>query len=254
MTKISEIYDAINEIAPFDTQMSWDKSGFSVGNIDDKVKTVVMALDITDKVIDFAIEKGAKLIITHHPLLFDPIKKLMSNDLVYKLAQNGIHTIGAHTNWDSAEQGVNYVLARLLGLQNIEPLTVENEPAPLAKIGDLPREMTAEEFIAMAKNVLNAGNITYTPGREKIKRVAVIGGGGGEFFEACAKAGADVLLTGDAGYHNYLGAYKTGIMLATAGHYETEYPSIAALRDILAEKFPKTEFLTTQNDYILSYC
>ncbi len=254
MTKIREIYDAINELAPFDTQMNWDKSGFSVGDIESEAKTVIMALDITDKVIDFAVEKQAQLIITHHPLLFDPIKKLMSTDLVYRLVQNEIHTIGAHTNWDSAMLGVNYVLANLLGLQNIEPLNVEGEPAPLARIGDLPTEMTEEEFIGMAKKALNAGNITYTKGNGKIKRVAVIGGGGGDFWKACAEAGADALLTGDAGYHNYLGAHKAGIMLATAGHYETEYPAIAALRDILAEKFPETEFITTQNDYILGYC
>ncbi len=254
MTKIRDIYDAINEIAPFDTQMSWDKSGFSVGNIEDETETVVMALDVTDRVIDLAAEKGAKLIITHHPLLFDPIKKLMNTDLVYRLAQSGIHTIGAHTNWDSAKQGVNHVLANLINLRNVEPLTVENEPAPLARIGDLPHEMTAEEFVATVKVALNAGNITYTKNRKTVKKVAVIGGGGGEFFDACAKAGADALLTGDAGYHNYLGAYKAGIMLATAGHYETEYPAIAALRDILAEKFPETEFITTQNDYILGYC
>ncbi len=254
MTKIKDIYEAINELAPFDTQMDWDKSGFSVGNIDTEAKTVVMALDITDEVIDFAIEKKAQLIVTHHPLLFNPIKKLMSTDLVYRLVQNGIHTIGAHTNWDSAMLGVNYVLAKLLNLQNIEPLTVENEPAPLARIGDLPEEMAAEEFIAMAKKSLNAGNITYTKGKEKIKRVAVIGGGGGDFWKACADNGADALLTGDSGYHNYLGAHKEGIMLATAGHYETEYPAIVALRDILAEKFPDTEFITTQNDYILGYC
>lgn len=254
MATIKDIYEFINELAPFDTQMEWDKSGFSVGDIETEAKTVVMSLDITDKVIDFAAQKGAQLIITHHPLIFNPIKKIMSTDLVYRLVRNGIHTIGAHTNWDSAALGVNHVLANLLGLENIEPLTVENEPAPLARIGDLPEEMDGEEFIAMAKKALNAGNITYTKGKERIKRVAVIGGGGGEYWEACAKAGADVLLTGDTGYHHYLGAQKAGIMLATAGHYETEYPAIAALRDILAEKFPETEFITTQNDYILGYC
>ncbi len=254
MTKIKEIYEAINELAPFETQMDWDKSGFSVGDIEAEAKIVVMALDITDEVIDFAIEKQAQLIVTHHPLIFNPIKRLLSTDYVYRLAQNGIQTIGAHTNWDSAALGVNNVLAVLLNLKNVESVTVENEPAPMARIGDLPKEMEEEEFIEYAKNAINAGNITYTKGKGKIKRVAVIGGGGGEYYGACAEHGADVLLTGDSGYHHYLGAHKAGIMLATAGHYETEYPAIAALRDILAEKFPETEFITTQKDYILGYC
>ncbi len=254
MTKIKDIYNAINELAPFDTQMDWDKSGFSVGDIEREVEMVVMSLDITDEVIDFAIEKQAQLIVTHHPLIFNPIKKLLSTDLVYRLAQNGIQAIGAHTNWDSAALGVNYVLAKLLNLQNVESITVEDESVPLARIGDLPQEMEGAEFIEYAKKAIGAKNITYTKGKGKIKKVAVIGGGGGEYYGACASKGADALLTGDTGYHHYLGAHKAGIMLATAGHYETEYPAIAALRDILAEKFPETEFITTQNDYILGYC
>ncbi len=251
---IKDIYSAINELAPFDTQMDWDKSGFSVGDFETEVKTVVMALDITDEVIDFAIEKQAQLIITHHPLIFNPIKRLMSTDYVYRLAQNGIQAIGAHTNWDSAERGVNYILASLLNLQNVEAITVDDEPAPLVRIGNLPKEMDEAEFIEYAKKAINAGNITYTKGKGKIKRVAVIGGGGGEYYGVCAEHGADVLLTGDSGYHHYLGAHKAGIMLATAGHYETEFPAIKALGEILAEKFPETEFITTQKDYILGYC
>ncbi len=254
MTKITDIFDAINELAPFDTQMDWDKSGFSVGDIEKEAKIVVMALDVTDEVIDFAIEKKAQLIITHHPLIFNPIKKLLSTDLVYRLACSGIQTIAAHTNLDSAKLGVNHVLASLLGLTNVESITVDNEPVPMARIGDLPEEMEAEEFIEYAKKAIGAKNITYTKGKSKIKRAAVIGGGGGEYYGICAEHGADVLLTGDTGYHHYLGAHKAGIMLAAAGHYETEYPAIAALRNILAEKFPDTEFLTTQNDYILGYC
>lgn len=124
MLKIKDYYNAINKFAPFSLAESWDNVGLLVGNMEDQAFNVLLALDVTSKVIDEAIEKNIDLIITHHPLIFNPIKQLDSNSLVYRLAQHGIGLISAHTNLDIAKGGVNDALANALGLSNLQPLNI----------------------------------------------------------------------------------------------------------------------------------
>lgn len=124
MLKVKDYYNAIDEIAPFRLAESWDNVGLIVGGACDSANKVMLALDVTNKVIDEAVESDIDLIITHHPVIFHPLKSLSSSSLVYKLAAHGIAVISAHTNLDIAQGGVNDALAEKIGLIDIKPLAV----------------------------------------------------------------------------------------------------------------------------------
>ncbi|MEG2429898.1 MAG: Nif3-like dinuclear metal center hexameric protein, partial [Oscillospiraceae bacterium] len=119
---VSDFYNEINKLAPFETAMSFDNCGLLIGNPNQTVKNCIFALDITNNVIDSAIEKQAQLIITHHPVIFDRLANIPENSVVYRLIQNNISVISAHTNLDIAKNGVNDTLAKLCGLEKFKRL------------------------------------------------------------------------------------------------------------------------------------
>ena len=123
MPTVKDVYELINSIAPFDRQSAWDNSGIAAGSFEQKVDTVVIALDITADVVAFANENRAQLIVSHHPLIFKARKQLMSNDPAYMLANAGLSAICAHTSLDNADGGVNDVLTQKLGYGKCSPLT-----------------------------------------------------------------------------------------------------------------------------------
>ena len=124
MIKVRDIFDKLREIAPLEYQMGFDNSGFLLGRADSEVERVLLSLDVTEKVVDEAIELGAQLIVSHHPLIFSPLKSIRDEKLL-KLAENGISVISMHTNLDIAKGGVNDVLLRLLGATGDEVLDDE---------------------------------------------------------------------------------------------------------------------------------
>ena len=151
MLKIADYYNAINDIAPFALAESWDNVGVIVGDKSDSADRVMLALDITESVIAEAVENSVNLIITHHPLMFSPIQKLSSSDLAFKLIANGIGMIAAHTNLDKAEFGVNFQLAKRIGLSDLEPLAVENKLPYYTVCVYAERSNAAEVYSAMTK-------------------------------------------------------------------------------------------------------
>lgn len=124
MSTVRDVYNYIDEIAPFDTAMDFDNCGMLVGNYSEVINKVLLSLDITPDVVKEAKKLGANLIISHHPVIFNPIKRLDSNSVPYLLAKNGISAICAHTNLDMADCGVNTALADLLGIKDREGLSV----------------------------------------------------------------------------------------------------------------------------------
>ena len=124
MTVVKDIYDFIDKIAPFDTKMDFDNVGILIGDKNALVKKCIVTLDISSKVIDEAIQKDANLIVSHHPIIFNPLKNLMCDSLPYLLVANNINVICAHTNLDIADKvGVNICLGNILKLKNIKPLS-----------------------------------------------------------------------------------------------------------------------------------
>ena len=240
MTTVRDVYDFLDTLAPFSTQLSFDNSGLLVGDADAFVRHIGVCLDVTPATIDEASEAGVDLMVTHHPVLFKPRKKLVASDPAYLLVQRGIHAIATHTCFDIASGGVNDVLCSLLSLSRVEAVTLPSSPATLVRVGFLPEKMRAVELAAYAAEALSA-RVRWCDGGKAIETLAVCGGAGGDLVEDISSIGVDALLTGDAGYHDFLDAEQLGLTLIAAGHFETENPAMPALCRALREHFPQLD-------------
>lgn len=234
MPTVKDVYELINSIAPFDRQSAWDNSGIAAGSFEQKVDTVVIALDITADVVAFANENRAQLIVSHHPLIFKARKQLMSNDPAYMLANAGLSAICAHTSLDIADGGVNDVLTQKLGYGKCSPLTDVGEAA-MVRVFEYSEPHEIGELAAQTSRTLKTA-VRYSDCGKAIKKVAVCGGAGCDFAPQCAVLGCDLLITGDAGHHDFIDGVINGISIIAAGHYETENPVVEFLADIINKK------------------
>ncbi len=234
--QVKDIYTYLDSIAPFDCAEAWDNVGLLIGSPSSSVSKILLSLDITDFVIDEAIENGVDLIITHHPVIFSPLKSVDENSFVYKLIKNGISVISSHTCLDIAENGVNDCLAKAVGLKNV----IKTEDAFL-KIGEIP-EISEKEFANLLKEKLNTV-VSYNKLGKNIKKVAFCSGAGGEYYALSKDLGADALLTGEAKYHEFIDAENAGITIFSAGHFETEIVVLDVLLKQLKEKFKNIEII-----------
>lgn len=258
MTKVKDIVSIIEQVAPLQLQEEYDNAGYQVGNPEAEVTKIITCLDITEATIDKAIEYGAQLIVSHHPLLFRPIKRITPSDYIsrtiIKAIKAGITLYSAHTNLDNAYNGVNYRIAEKLELSCVKPLAslpsekltgIENaEKVGSGVIGILPEPYSIDGFIERIKEVFQCECIRTNkeslahPNR-KIKTVALCGGSGADFIRDAERQKADVYLTGEIGYHRFFG--HDGILLVEAGHFETEQYTRDLLKDIIKEAHPEVE-------------
>lgn len=222
------IWECINRIAPFETAEEWDNVGLLVGNPDDRVNGVLVALDVTPGALAAAQAVGANLILTHHPLIFEPLRRLDSNSLAYQLAAAHIGVLSAHTNLDKAAGGVNDTLANRLGLQDVRPA-----PDGMSRIGCLPAAVELADFAQQVAACLDTP--VRVAGNGPVRTVAVCGGSGGDCIPALAPL-ADAFVTGEIRHHQWLS--DAGPALIEAGHYATEAPVIDTLCQWLREAFP----------------
>ena len=226
--KIKEITDAIERFAPLHLQESYDNSGVQVGDVNEEVSGVLLCIDITEEVIDEALQKGCNLIISHHPLIFRGIKKIAPTNYIsrciIKAIEHRITLYSSHTNMDKAPQGVSYQTATRLGINVEKMLSPEegNEQYGLGVVGELSEAMDADMYLARVKEIVGIGSIrhTDTAGR-KVKRIALCGGAGHEFLPLAKKAKADLYLTADLKYHEFFET-EGEIILADFGHFESE--------------------------------
>ena len=248
MTRIREIVDVMDGAAPFDTAMSFDNVGLLVGDPDREVRRVIIALDITPAVAEEAASLNADLILSHHPVIFTPLRRLGSGDVAYLLARKDIAALCCHTNLDASPvMGVNVALARAVGLQNIKAEPVFGEEAVLFS-GECGTPMEPEEFARMAQIHLNAKGIRLAPGDRPVKRVFLCSGAGGEYAPLAARLGADAYLTGEMKHHEVLAVQGTGMTCVVAGHYETEKPFGELLAAYLKKRFPEVAFLQSKRE------
>ena len=238
--KIKEVYDFLDFVAPFETSAEWDNCGLSVGSLNNDFSKILVALDVTDEVIDEALKIGAELVITHHPLIFNPVSQIESESLLYKAVKSGITFISSHNCLDKAIGGVNDCLARKVGIKNIQHETIDE----FLKVGEI-EPCTVKEFAQKVKNTLG-GAVAFADNGKVISRVAFCSGGGGDLINAAAIIGADALLTGEAKHHEYLESKHLGVALITAGHYETEVVVCDYLKDLLVKQFDNTEVVVFQ--------
>ena len=237
MTTVKDIYGFLCAAAPLELQMSFDNSGFLVGRCDKPVKRVLLSLDVTAEVIDEAIEHGAELIISHHPVIFGAIKKLTDEKLL-KLIENSVAVISMHTNLDIAEGGVNDVLLKLLGAEGDEAL----DPDGCGRIGELPASVAFDEFLQRCKLKLNSNGLRYYSAGKRVKKLAVMGGAGGDFVSLAFEKGCDTYVTADIKYNRFLEAAEMGINLIDADHFCTENPVMPVMKNRLSAAFPDVCF------------
>ena len=239
MTKIKDIYDFLCNIAPLELQCSFDNAGFQTGRGDREVKKALLSLDVTDWVIDEAKEKQAELIVSHHPLLFTPLKKFTDEsrdgEKLLRLAENGIAVISMHTNLDIAWGGVNDALAQRLELVDPGPLC-ENG---LGRVGEYPESVALADYVRFVCHALGCNGLRYADAGKPVRRVAVGGGACGEFEEDAIRAGCDTFVTADLSYHQFLDAAGKGINLIDAGHFPTEDPVCEKVITYLTDRFPE---------------
>lgn len=239
MATVRDIYNFIDSIAPFSSQVEWDNSGILVGDEKAEVKKIAVCLDATMTGLDKAIDFGADLVVTHHPVIWDPLKFVASDTVVSKAIRNRLNIISCHTNWDLADGGVNCVLATMLGLENVSKLG-EGELG-MVRVGTLPVPMTARDLAELVSDSLDTVVSVTSPDRE-VKTVGVCGGAGASFLPDLRGA-CDAFVTGEAKHNHFLDANDLGVSLLSAGHYETENISMPVLMNLLKTEFSDIEFL-----------
>lgn len=240
--KIKDIIAPLEEFAPLALQEGYDNAGLLVGSQDDEATGALVCVDATEDVLDEAIALGANLVISHHPIIFHPLRSIGGEGnigrVVTKAIKNDIAVYACHTNLDRARHGMSYMLAQKLGLQNVKVL----DPAGAADgsgfgaVGELPEPVKAVDFLKQTASKLNIGCIRHSePHKEKVRRIALITGSGGDGLEKAIEAGADVFLTADLRYDRFLAA-RGRILLADIGHFESEFCAIDLMYGILSKK------------------
>lgn len=231
---VNELYKKLVARLPDSLAESWDNDGLMVcPDGDAPVRRVLLALDVTETVVDFAIENRFDLILTHHPLIFRPLSSLTEDTTVgrkvIKLIKSGIAVISFHTRADRVDGGVNDVLADLLELSEVEPLGEDG----MGRVGYLEEPMTLEAFAARIKERLGVPILNASDGGDLVHKVAVLGGEGKDYLKAALASEADTYLSGNLGYHTMEDAPELGINLIEAGHYYTEQAVLSFFEELV---------------------
>ncbi len=249
MTEINEIINYFETFAPCESAMNFDNVGLLVGDKNACVTKVLVTLDITKKVVLEAKRLGCELIISHHPVIFSPIKKLTSDSVPYLLAKNEISALCMHTNLDLSTQfGVNTCLADAIGVKKLSLA----DCGECLFIGNLEKSTDINEFALTVKSRLECKGLRYTDVKSTVKTVAISSGSGGSNVFDAAKLGADVLVTGEIKHHEINAANELGINIIDTGHYKSEDIVISPLIKRLSEKFFDINFTKskTYDDFI----
>ena len=240
MIKVKNVFEHLNQLANIKLAEKWDNVGLMLGNYNDEVNKVLVCLDVTTAVVDEAIDNGINLIVSHHPLIFKPLKSLNFTDdfksnIIRNLIQNNISVISFHTNLDSAALGLNDYLANKLKLEEISPLFEHelDQNSGLGRIGKLSNDMNLEEFIKYLKNQFKLETVSAVIGNnKKISSVAILGGSGADFIYSIPDV--DIYLTGDVGYHAALDTIEMKKNIIDIGHF-SEHLVKELLQDYISE-------------------
>ncbi len=251
MIKVSDIAAELEKLAPRELAEEWDNVGLMVGSFEQQVRNIFVCLDITSENVEQAAAQGADLIISHHPLIFHPLRRVVEEDvtggIVRSLIRHGICAYSMHTNFDNADGGMNDILAEKLGLLSIRRFTDGECRDELGRpfencgrVGLLPAPETLENFVSRVQNTLSCSSIKYCgDGDDVVRTVALCSGSGGDFLYAAYRADADVFVTADVKHDCAQSARELGINLIDAGHFETENIICEFLHGYLTKCFPE---------------
>ena len=247
--KIKEIIRALERFAPLPLQESYDNAGLQCGLTETEASGALLCLDVTEEVVREAVDLGCNLIVSHHPLLFHPLRQVTDANLVQRSVriaiQNDICIYAAHTNLDNAEDGVNYRIAEKLGLIDVEmiaPRTVStndaNVRAASAVMGYLPVAEDSFAFLQRVKQAFGVEALQHNQLLERqIQSVAICGGAGDFMLDEALRAEADAFITGEMHYHVWFG-HEQEIQIAVLGHYESEQYTREIFREVIERVAP----------------
>lgn len=242
--KVRELYNALDSRMPRSLSCSWDNDGLMCCPDGNKtVKKVLIALDVTGAVVDYAKKEGYDVILSHHPFIFNGLKSVDDEGYIsaklISLIKSDIAVMSFHTRLDAVEGGVNDKLCELFELSDVEIIMTDG--SPIGRIGTLPQSMDIEDFAIKVKGILGAPYVNLAAASDKAYRVALVGGGGGSFITAARDAGADTYVSGDMGYHALTDApdFKYApLNLIEVGHFYSEHPVCEALKAMIGEIAP----------------
>lgn len=244
MPKVNDIMDIMRKIAPIEYAFNkeYDNIGLIVGDVDSEVKTILCCLDVTDDVLNEAIDLNAELIISHHPMIFKPIKNVTTSDSqgrkIYKAIKNNVAIYAAHTNLDFVKDGINDFLADELGLMDIEPLDPYiSETEGLGRVGNLSGSVFCTVLKSEVETLLRDDYVRIVGEPDNlVRRVAIINGAGGgdtSYIDMALKAKADCLITADLKHHVAVYAKDNGLTVIEPQHFTMEYAFISRLVKIM---------------------
>ena len=245
--KAFEVAQIVERFAPLETAAEWDNSGFCIGSPDTEIKGVLVGFDCTPELIREAVDRGANMVITHHPLIFRGVKKISPDTFlgsVITLAiKHDIVVYSAHTNADKAVGGVNSLMAERLGLRDCTVLAADG----FGLVGNLPEAMGAEDFIAFVKERFSLKAVRCSrPVEGPVSRVALCSGSGASLLQDALSSGAQAYICGDLSYHLFFA--EEGFMLLDIGHFESEIDIVDKLISVLEEKIRTFAILRTKQD------
>ena len=248
MITVSDVMEFMQTLAPKELKMDWDNVGLNCGSSKAPVTQILVALDPFEHVCREAVEVGADLLVTHHPLIFRPWPMVTDDAAISRglmeLVRHGISHFCAHTNLDCADGGVNDVLAATLGLTDITK--VPTDKMGMLRMGFVSEQPLAD-FLPVVKENLGCAGLRYWDGGKPVHKVAVGGGACSGALYDVIQAGCDTLVTSDVKYNEYWDAYEQGLNLIDAGHFHTENPVCAVLAEKLQQAFPESSVVLSKN-------
>ena len=253
--KIYQVVDALEQYAPLPLQEGYDNAGLQVGLTEAvEVSGALLCLDVTEAVVDEAIQKGCNLIVSHHPLIFRKLARISDENyvqrIVRKAIKNDIAIVAMHTNMDAATGGVNFKIAEKLELRNIRFLGGEKEVAGVkggeGVVGDLAEEMAADDWVLRLRERFDVECVQCNQLlRRPIKKVALCGGAGSFLLDSAIAAGADAFVTGEMHYHEFFG-HEQEIQICVIGHYQSEQFTSEIFQRVIEEKCPGVSCLVSE--------
>lgn len=241
--KIKEVVAALERFAPLPLQESYDNAGLQIGLTEAECSGALLCLDVTEDVLEEAVALGYNMVVSHHPLLFRPLKHLTDETQVERCVRmavkNDLAIYSAHTNLDNARGGVNFQMASLLGLEDVDFLRpTEGLDGGSGIVGRLPEPMPTERFLREVQDTFGVECLFHNLShKSQITSVAYCGGAGAFLLPDALRMGVDAFLTGEMGYHDYFGV-EEDILIGVLGHYQSERFTMNLLQRILADACP----------------
>ena len=241
--KIRDVVAVIEEFAPLGLQASYDNSGLIVGRLDDEVHKALLAVDVTEEVMDEAEREGCDMIITHHPIIFNPLKRFNSSNYVERCVERairrGIALYASHTNLDSTHDGMSWRVGSMIGVENMRVLEPHagNPDVGFGVVGELPTAEDAVEFMRRLAKIFKLDAVRHSDIPEvchEVRRVAICTGSGHSLIGDAHRAEADVYITGDLKYNDFMMG-ENRMILVDIGHFESEFCAINILNDVLSK-------------------